>query len=200
MKARQAQLDAKRAEILAAAAAVFAEEGYDATSMDRVAERAGASKRTVYNHFGSKEALLLSVVEELLEGHLASRNVSFDPERPLEDQLREFARSKGALTEDETSTALLRVVLGIAMRYPELVERFHERYAAHDDSLEGWLRDADAAGALKVPDPVLAAELFWAMASGALFWPATIALCTPTSRERITDELVATFLARYRAP
>ena len=45
----------------------------------------------------------------------------------------------------------------------------------------------------------LAAEVFWAMAGGALFWPATIGMTTPPeARDRLTDEMVATFLARHR--
>lgn len=42
--------------------------------------------------------------------------------------------------------------------------------------------------------------MFWAMASGALFWPAVIeGPLDPGERERLTAELVQTFLARYRA-
>ena len=47
----------KRCAILEAAAEEFQANGFEGTSMDRVAERAGVSKRTIYNHFENKEAL-----------------------------------------------------------------------------------------------------------------------------------------------
>ena len=49
--------DRKRAAILEAAVAEFRESGYEATSMDRIAASAGVSKRTVYNHFPTRDAL-----------------------------------------------------------------------------------------------------------------------------------------------
>ncbi|HEY2101407.1 MAG TPA: helix-turn-helix domain-containing protein, partial [Pseudonocardia sp.] len=45
-------------QILDAASAVFAERGYQAASMDAVAERVGVTKPVLYDHFGSKEGLL----------------------------------------------------------------------------------------------------------------------------------------------
>jgi AcrR family transcriptional regulator len=41
----------------------FIENGFGATSMDDVARRAGTTKRTVYNNFGSKERLLEAVID-----------------------------------------------------------------------------------------------------------------------------------------
>lgn len=48
--------------ILAAAAALFAEGGYDGTSMNAIAVRAGVSKANLFHHFGSKKELYLAVV------------------------------------------------------------------------------------------------------------------------------------------
>lgn len=53
--------------ILAAAKRLFIDQGYGATSMDEVAAQSGATKRTVYNNFGSKERLLEAVVEYSIE-------------------------------------------------------------------------------------------------------------------------------------
>ena len=53
--------------ILAAAKRLFIDQGYGATSMDEIAAQSGATKRTVYNNFGSKERLLEAVVEHSIE-------------------------------------------------------------------------------------------------------------------------------------
>lgn len=55
-------------EVLKAATLLIAERGIDATSMDAVAERAGVSKATIYNHWRDKEALVLDAMAEL-HGH-----------------------------------------------------------------------------------------------------------------------------------
>ena len=52
----------KRETIISAAIQIFIEEGFDNASMDRIAERANASKRTVYNHFPSKEELFHAAI------------------------------------------------------------------------------------------------------------------------------------------
>jgi AcrR family transcriptional regulator len=52
-----------RARLLAAAAGLFAEQGIDAVSVDAVAEAAGRTSGAVYAHFGSKQGLLLALLD-----------------------------------------------------------------------------------------------------------------------------------------
>lgn len=167
--------------------------------MDRIAELAGASKRTVYNHFGSKEALFQAVVGRLFDDARALKQVAWDPGRPLEHQLADFARAKALVSEDESSLNLYRVVLGVFIKHPELTQEVMARAAQDESSLVSWLDDADKAGRLSVPNPKLAANIFWAMAGGALFWPQLLeGPMDPATRDLLTSEVVQTFLARYR--
>ncbi|GGA70681.1 putative HTH-type transcriptional regulator YdeS [Edaphobacter acidisoli] len=57
------------AEVIKAALILMAERGIDATSMDAIAERAGVSKATIYNHWQDKEALILDAMAHLLGHH-----------------------------------------------------------------------------------------------------------------------------------
>ena len=52
-----------RARLLAAGADLFADRGIDAVSVDAVAEAAGRTSGAVYAHFGSKQGLLLAVLD-----------------------------------------------------------------------------------------------------------------------------------------
>ncbi|MFN3258997.1 MAG: TetR/AcrR family transcriptional regulator [Pikeienuella sp.] len=52
----------KRDEIVERALAVFAEEGYGRAGMDALAARIGVSKSSIYNHFESKDALILAAL------------------------------------------------------------------------------------------------------------------------------------------
>lgn len=197
---QESRTNAKRRTILEAAQAAFRDDGYECASMDRIAERAGASKRTVYNHFRSKEALFQAVVAQLFDQAVALKQVAWDRDRPLEHQLADFARAKTLMAEDGVSLCLIRVVFGVFIKQPELVQEVMARSAGEEGSLVVWLRKASEAGHLDVPDPELAAEIFWALAGGALFWPQILeGPMDPERRERLVRELVATFLARYRS-
>jgi AcrR family transcriptional regulator len=74
-------------QILDAAVAVFGERGYQAASMDVVAERVGVTKPVLYAHFGSKEGLLLACIAraraELLEVTTTAAASADGPEEML---------------------------------------------------------------------------------------------------------------------
>ncbi|HZZ86712.1 MAG TPA: helix-turn-helix domain-containing protein [Caulobacteraceae bacterium] len=58
--------------ILAEARRLFAERGFESTSIDEIAAAAGVAKGAVYHHFESKEALFQRVLEEIQAGLLAA--------------------------------------------------------------------------------------------------------------------------------
>jgi AcrR family transcriptional regulator len=53
------------ADILAAARKLFAGEGFDATSIDGIAAKAGVAKGAIYHHFASKEEIFTRVLEDV---------------------------------------------------------------------------------------------------------------------------------------
>jgi AcrR family transcriptional regulator len=90
-------------QILDAASAVFTERGYQAASMDAVAERVGVTKPVLYDHFGSKEGLLLACIArartELLEVTTAAAASASNPEDMVRRGFRaffDFLDAKGA--------------------------------------------------------------------------------------------------------
>ena len=58
---------AQRERILEAARSLFASRGFDAVTMGDVAEEAGVVRATVFNHFGSKGALVEAITEGVLD-------------------------------------------------------------------------------------------------------------------------------------
>lgn len=62
----------RRGRMLEAASAVFAEKGFETTSMDDIAHAAGMTKPTLYRYFPSKEALFEAVFVEALDGLVAA--------------------------------------------------------------------------------------------------------------------------------
>jgi TetR/AcrR family transcriptional regulator of autoinduction and epiphytic fitness len=188
----------KRDAILQAATEGFRDEGYETTSMDRIAELANVSKRTVYNHFGSKEALFQAVVEQLISHAKALKQVPWDANRSLEAQLHDFVTAKTTVANDPAWAALLRVVLGVVIRNPELTKETTLQAADGEDALVRWLDAARKAGRMNVDMPIVAANVFWAMVTGALFWPQVFGMAmTAGEKAMITHELIKTFLSRY---
>ncbi len=60
-----------RERLIAAALALFEEEGFHAVGIDRILRNAGVAKMTLYNHFPSKQALIVTVLERKLEEYFA---------------------------------------------------------------------------------------------------------------------------------
>lgn len=192
------RLNQKRAVILAGATEVFRLEGFDAASMDRIAEVSNVSKRTIYNHFGSKDALFEAVVEALIAVMVSRKQIQWDPSKDLASQLRAFARAKTSILDNEQWLALIKVVLGVAIQQPDRARAIMLKAVDGEAALVRWLVEADKAGALRVSDPETSSKVFWGMVAGTLFWPQIFEdPYTPERREKLMDELIQTFLARY---
>lgn len=90
-----------RAQLLEAAARVYARRGFEAATIDEVADEAGFTKGAVYDHFGSKEKLLLALLDEHLSGQIAEQIALFDPSLATEERPRVGAdRWMAELDED----------------------------------------------------------------------------------------------------
>jgi len=81
-----------RSRIVAAAVALFAEQGYDATSVNQVVARAGVAKGALYHHFQSKDDLLYEVYRELVDRQLAGLAAILARELAPADTLRAIVR------------------------------------------------------------------------------------------------------------
>jgi AcrR family transcriptional regulator len=134
-----------RERILESAVGLFAEQGYDATSVAQVITRAGVAKGGFYHHFASKEALLYEVYGDLIARQLAA----------LEDIL-----ARG-LTPAETLRALIGDLVGSTAEsaqralvfWRELHRLGDERTAQYrrarrryHDAVQRLIRDGQASG------------------------------------------------------
>jgi len=75
---RSTRKAATRTRLLQAAAHVYAAHGFAGATLDDVAEEAGLTKGAVYGHFGSKDNLLVALMEEYLAAEIAEQVALFD--------------------------------------------------------------------------------------------------------------------------
>jgi AcrR family transcriptional regulator len=86
--ALRARYDARRSEVVAAAAELFAERGYDGTSMSELTEATGLAAGGLYHYIEGKEDLLIAICDELLEPLLERGREIVAAEAPPVEQLR----------------------------------------------------------------------------------------------------------------
>lgn len=147
----------KRQAIVRAARELFLREGFG-VGMDAIAAAAGVSKVTVYNHFGSKEALFSAVITSALDEPLAG--ASADALAALADapDLRAalVAAARGwvrAVRANEDVAALRRLVAAEQHRFPELGRAWESHGPeGHHPAVAGALRTLADQGRLVVPD------------------------------------------------
>ncbi|HET7674491.1 MAG TPA: TetR/AcrR family transcriptional regulator [Gammaproteobacteria bacterium] len=159
----------KREAIVAAAENLFLEAGFPAVSMDAIAARAGVSKQTVYNHFGSKDELFGAIIRGRCRGLLGTlrsqRAASGRPQTVLYRLARAYVEQM--LAPD--TLALYRTLMIEVQRAPELGETYYRSGpAVLVATLSDYLRDQTAQGLMHVPEPRIAAEQFFAMLGGPL--------------------------------
>ncbi|WP_338769447.1 TetR/AcrR family transcriptional regulator [Massilia sp. METH4] len=163
--------DRKRAAIVQAAIAEFRANGFEATSMDRVAATAGVSKRTVYNHFPSKDDLFAQILQELWACSTAAEAASYRPDQPLRAQLVALLRQKMLLLRDPYFLDLARVAIAEAIHTPERARSMVAKLSEKEEGAASLLRAAQENGKLKRGDPAFMAALLQGQLKTFAFWP-----------------------------
>lgn len=192
--------DRKHAAILEAAVAEFRASGYEATSMDRIAARAGVSKRTVYNHFPSKEELFTRILEEMFDRGIGGPDLAYRPDKPLRAQLLELVRQKLKLLQDPHFVDLARVAIAAGIQRPDLAREMLARLGNREEGLTTWVRAAAAHRRLKTDDPAFAALQLQGLIKSLAFWPQLSMGQPPLSAARqkqVAESSVDLFLAYY---
>lgn len=182
--------DRKRAAIVQAAVAEFRASGFDATSMDKVAATAEVSKRTLYNHFASKEALFEEILMQLWDRSAATLNLAYQPDAPLQEQLSALLLQKVAMVSGQDFIDLARVAIASTIHAPERAQDMLVRLAEKENALLTWVRSAQKDGRLKPADAVLVVQQLESLVKGAAFWP-QVTMGQPRLAARAQKQLAA---------
>ena len=201
MTVPQRLTERKREAILQAAIAEFRSSGFEITSMDKIAATAGVSKRTVYNHFPSKEALFAEILNRLWHSITAEQDVSYSCEKPLREQLRALLQAKLRMLADENFLDLARIAIAATIHSPERAQDMVGRMGEREEGLTAWIRLAQADGQLKPVEPAFAAQQMHGLLKTFAFWP-QISMGQPSLTEdeqiHVIESALDMFLSRYQ--
>ncbi len=187
----------KRQIILDGAVKVFTEYGFDSSSMDRIAEVAGVSKRTIYNHFISKEILFQAIVADFLKQRDDIKPIEYSKNLPLTEQLWAFAEAELYLINDPVRRGLSKLLTSVFLMDTNFGKATRSQYEPHK-ALIIWLNSAKEDHKLNFQSPELAARIFYGMVEGCLTWSALFSDGESLKyADNILDEIISTFLSRY---
>ena len=188
----------KHDAIAAAALVLFARDGYERTSVDAIAAEAGASKRTVYSHYGDKENLFLLVLSEtyatmlervrdIVDRHLRDVN---DVRPALTAAIREIVRT---ITRSPERSTLVRLLIAEAPHFPAILDLWQNRGIV--SLIAEPLAKLAAAGLLDTDDPSQAAEHLSALTFGQVNDKSIMGTIQLTDAE--TDRIIGTGIAVF---
>ena len=135
---RQRRKEARPAELLEAALALFVEKGFAATRIEEVALRAGVSKGTLYLYYTSKEELFKAVIEHYLSARIAD----------TAQQVEAYDGAMGPLLQDllvgwwqqvyaSPASATFKIIISESRNFPEIAEYYFHNVIEPGSSLIG---------------------------------------------------------------
>lgn len=154
--------------IVKAASELFTELGFQATTLDKVAQRAKISKLSIYRHFENKEALFSAAIVAGCKQLFAPQALAEGVDGSVEDQLMAAGTLllRTLLRPDVSSVEAM--VMADKTNQKSLSKLHYEAGPAHVIAqIEALLRQLHAKTLLNVPDPLQSARLFAALFKGS---------------------------------
>lgn len=202
MVAKQEQAQGRREALLQAAAEIFFEQGYAATRIDSIIERAGGSKRNIYSEFGNKEGLFTAIVARSADKALAMLSLEDVRGRDLRQTLTAFGRDLMYVYMSPSVINIFRIVITEANRFPDLVKSFYEQGPGRTAArLAEVLESEQARGTIRSVDCGLAASHFVGMIRDNLHLQVVLGIRPPPTHDEVqqtVDAAVDVFLSGIR--
>ncbi len=195
---RDRRIERRRADIMTAAAQIFAQKGYAGSTTKDIAEAADIGESTLYNYFESKRDIFIAIVDQKAQqiDELLSTAKPKDPEEmvALMDKALEIILTKALYS---------RSLLIEAWMVNDLFENFLKHRLERVQQFVQEIIEADiASGRLSPIDPSLAARLLIAMCIGAIlpYLRGNEAPPTPERRREIAETVIYILLNGLLAP
>jgi len=158
----------RRREIFNAAARLFAEQGFNETSMREIAGAAGVGKSTLYDYFPTKDDVLLFIFEEELDAFLLqARAVEVMQISALEKVKQLMDLQLGVLLSKKS--LYLKLMDQVQRLKPQSIQRLQTRRYAYQDMLRDLIAQGIRAGEIRQVDPFIAVKVLQAVMTPMIF-------------------------------
>ncbi len=192
----------KRARILQAAKAIFLKSGYHGTSMNQIAQEAGVTKLTVYNHFQDKVNLFICAITETCEETLCTKQFDLDTSADFYQTLFIVCSRALQIIYSPEALKLDHVLLELAAEQNPLALQFFE--ASHtrmENQLAEFFQKAAQLGFIQADDPIYQTELLLTLLLGVRHHMVLLGItAAPNAQEleQIIRDAINLFLLKYR--
>jgi AcrR family transcriptional regulator len=164
---REQLIEARRNQILDAAAHVFAEKGFHRATTKEIAAQAGISEGTIYNYFANKPDLLVGIMTRLADVKELPEALASS----LQSDMREFFIGifRDRIKRIKHNHAMLQAILPEIFNNPELREQFYQGFVQPLAAmLEQYLQARIELGHVRPLNAILAVRTVQSMFIGLL--------------------------------
>ena len=193
-----AELERRKAVALDVATELFVTRGYSATSLIDIAKGAGVATRTIYQHFGDKEAMFREVVFARDSGSVIPPP-QLEPGDTLFSALTKTSEYIYAVTFRGRSIGLMRLMIAESNRFPDFMQSLaNSIFARFRQNIRKMFNSLEAAGLIPSGDHNRTAQLFADVILGSSpIMTYTSWAATPPSDEELAERIEFFILGRY---
>jgi len=176
----------KRQSIIEGATQMFLQYGFNASSMDKIAQAAPVSKATLYKYFDSKDALLAAVIEHLCLNLFQVVDDAIAETESIENILKKIASAFVELIFSEDALGLYRLIITECRDFPQLGQLVYDSAPKIvNTQLITYLDSLNQRNEVTLLDVNFAADAFISLLKGELHFQCLLGIRTiPTSEEK----------------
>lgn len=154
------ELERRKARVMEVATELFVQRGFAATSLVDIARGAGVATRTLYQHFGDKEAIFREVIFAR-DASAAIEQPTVEANDTLFDTLKRLGHYAYAVTYRDQSIGLMRLMIAESTRFPEFMRSVAiSIFARFRRNFEKVFQALEQAGLIPAGNHARSAELF----------------------------------------
>ncbi|MBS0357793.1 MAG: TetR/AcrR family transcriptional regulator [Proteobacteria bacterium] len=195
---KRSQHDIKNEAIFEAGKRVFLKFGFKSSSMDEIAREACVSKRTIYQHYGNKEALFQAVLSKHWEQVFAVNDELFIKEKSISENLKSFASTFLNFLYKKDTIDLFRILISESNLFPSLTTKLLvDDKPPFTKQLIEFLKAKDKTGEIYIKNAERSASYFLGLLKEYHFWPMMLGFTKEKQQKNqnvLIDEAIRIFL------
>ncbi|MEL6676855.1 MAG: TetR/AcrR family transcriptional regulator [Bacteroidota bacterium] len=168
---RKSKALVRRQEILSHFYEVIIEEGFEGASIAKIAKRMDVNPSLLIHYFSTKDAMVMGLIDYIVDTYSSHLMPDFsaveDPRERWDDVLDVVSKIQW---DRIISNRVFYSCYTLALRLPEVNERFQELYKGLVNTLEIEIRHASEARLIPVTDPKMAAQMMISFMEGINFY------------------------------